>query len=278
MAASINDKFTKVIAGTTRPVATTLAAQKLSGATTASVVATTGWDTGTAVHGIMYRTDAGTGEKVAGSQIDWKATISGTTLSDFTVTAGSDDTYAVGTTVELAPTAAWGDDIATGILVHADQDGTLKAGAVDVAAVLADNVVTTAKILDSNVTTAKIADDAVTAAKMQYGMIRGRQGSTTGDNSWQTGGTNDTDTSAKSAFIQTGSIALSGVATGTDVTITFPNAFTQVPLVLVSGTTQNSVNPQWLANTVTTTTFKIRIVFTGGGSASETANWIAIGQ
>ena len=275
MAASINDKFTKVIAGTTRPVATTLAAQKLSGATTASVVATTGWDTGTAVHGIMYRTDAGTGEKVAGSQIDWKATISGTTLSDFTVTAGSDDTYAVGTTVELAPTAAWGDDIATGILVHADQDGTLKAGAVDVAAVLADNVVTTAKILDSNVTTAKIADDAVTAAKMLNGLVKQRQGGTTGDASWDTQGTSNTDTSAKNVFIQVGSNVANG---GSDKVVTFPEAFNQVPIVIATTSSADSRNVFTSVIATTTTTFTVRQLDDTGTTGSEDFNWIAIGQ
>lgn len=123
MAASITDKFNKVISGTTRPVATTLASQKTSGATSASVVATTGWETTTAVHGIMYRVDA-SNVKVPGSQIDWKGTISGTTINDFTVTAGSDDTYEVGTVVELSPTAAWGDDMATGLVVEHNQNGT----------------------------------------------------------------------------------------------------------------------------------------------------------
>jgi len=123
MAAGINDRFNRVISGTTRPVATTLSAQKVSGATTASVVATTGWDNTTAVHGIMYRTDS-SNNKVPGSQIDWKGTFSGTTISNFQVTAGSDDTYAVGTTVELSPTAAWADDLVGGILVEHDQDGT----------------------------------------------------------------------------------------------------------------------------------------------------------
>lgn len=118
--ANILDKFNKVLSGTTRPVATTLAAEKASGATSATVVSTTGWDTDTAVHGIMYRTNSA-GEKVAGSQIDWKATVSGTTLSNFTVTAGVDDTYAIGSTVELAPTAAWGDDMATGASTSLDQ-------------------------------------------------------------------------------------------------------------------------------------------------------------
>jgi hypothetical protein len=117
------DKFNKVLSGTTRPVATTLSAQKLDGATSFSVVATTGWETSTPVHGIMYRTDA-QGNKVAGSQIDWKGDVSGTTVSNVVVTAGDDDTYDIGDTVELAPTAAWGDDIATGILVEHNQDGT----------------------------------------------------------------------------------------------------------------------------------------------------------
>lgn len=123
MPAAIGDKFNKVINGTTRPVATTLSAQKLVGAVSATVTATTGWDTATAVHGIMYRTDS-SGDKVAGSQIDWKGVISGTTINNFTVTAGTDDTYAIGTTVELAPTAAWGDDMATGLVVEHNQDGT----------------------------------------------------------------------------------------------------------------------------------------------------------
>jgi hypothetical protein len=47
-------------------------------------------------------------------------------------------------------------DYVKGLLNMADQDGTLKAGAVDNAAVLASNVVTTAKL----------ADDAVTASKL----------------------------------------------------------------------------------------------------------------
>lgn len=58
------------------------------------------------------------------------------------------------------------DELDTALAVAHDADGTLKAGAVDVAAVLAADVVTTAKILDANVTTAKIADANVTAAKL----------------------------------------------------------------------------------------------------------------
>ncbi len=57
-------------------------------------------------------------------------------------------------------------EIDTKLAVSLDADGTLKAGAVDNAAALAANVVTTTKILDANVTTAKIADVNVTGAKV----------------------------------------------------------------------------------------------------------------
>lgn len=126
---SITDYYSKVLAGTTRPVATTLSSQKLVGAVSVSLQATTGWETTTPVHGIMYRVDA-SNNKVPGSQIDWKAIVSGTTLTNFTVTAGTDDTYEVGSVVELSPTAAWGDDMASGILQFANPDGTLIQQAV----------------------------------------------------------------------------------------------------------------------------------------------------
>lgn len=64
--------------------------------------------------------------------------------------------YPSGSKVIAGPTAAWADGVVEGILTHADQDGTLKAGAVDNAGVLASDVVTTAKILDDAVTAPKI--------------------------------------------------------------------------------------------------------------------------
>ena len=83
------------------------------------------------------------------------------------------DTTNFGWTKPSVGAAGWGvtlntlvDAIDTDLFVAHDADGTLKAGAVDGAAVLASNVVTEAKILDNAVTTNKIADDAVTAAKI----------------------------------------------------------------------------------------------------------------
>jgi len=125
---AITDKFNKIKDGTVRPLPTFLTAQKTNGATSMQLDDTTGWEDSTAVHGILYRIDSN-GDRIPGSQIDWKGTISGTTVSNLQITAGTDDIYEVGSVVELAATAGWGQDVVEGILVHANQDGTLKNNA-----------------------------------------------------------------------------------------------------------------------------------------------------
>lgn len=164
MAALITDKFTETTNGT-RPDPTTVTSTRSAAATTLQCAALTGWPTATAVHFATYRTNA-QGEKVAGSQCDWKGIVSGTQITNLTLKAGTDTGNSIGDTVVCMPTAAWAKDLADGLIVSHDQDGTLKAGAVDNAAVLASNVVTTAKILDANVTTAKLADASITNAKL----------------------------------------------------------------------------------------------------------------
>lgn len=122
MAADINDKFTEATNGT-RPVPTTLTSLKSIGAASISCGALTGWPTATAVHFIIYTTDVN-GNKVAGSQTDWKGIVSGTTITNLTLKAGTDNGYSVGAVVEAAPTAAWADDLTEGIRVEHKQDGT----------------------------------------------------------------------------------------------------------------------------------------------------------
>ena len=126
---NINDKFTKVKVGSNRPLPTFLTAQKANGATSMSLDDTTNWNTDTAVHGILYRTDA-SDNKIQSSQIDWKGVVSGNTITNLVITAGTDDVYEVGSVVELAPTAQWGEDIVDGLEVSHNQDGTLKNGIV----------------------------------------------------------------------------------------------------------------------------------------------------
>jgi len=61
-------------------------------------------------------------------------------------TAGTNQNHALGATVVDYATATHISMMTKGILVHADQDGTLKAGAVDNTAVLADSIVTKDKL------------------------------------------------------------------------------------------------------------------------------------
>lgn len=164
MPAAITDKFTKASNGS-RPVPTTLTALKAMGATSISCGALTGWPTDTAVHFIIYTQDT-SGNKVAGSQTDWKGIVSGTTITNLELKAGTDNGYGVGAVVEAGPTAAWADDFADGMLVKHNRDGSFKAGAVDSSDVLADGVITNSKLADAAVNTSEIADGAVTSAKL----------------------------------------------------------------------------------------------------------------
>lgn len=124
MAAGITDKFNQATAST-RPVPTTLTASRAIGAATISCGALTGWPTSTAVHFIIYTVDT-SGNKVAGSQTDWKGIVSGTTITNCTLKAGSDAGDSIGAIVECGPTAAWANDVVAGAIVDHDQLGQHK--------------------------------------------------------------------------------------------------------------------------------------------------------
>lgn len=157
MASSQLDYFQKVGDATV----TTLAAPgKALGATSITVGSTTNYPTDTGVT-IAIRVVDSAGELVTGTYTEYVGTItSGTSAAiNGTPVYGSDQVYAAGSTTQvyIGLSKYAHNRLVDGLLVAHDQDGTLKAGAVDVAAVLASDVVTTAKILDSNVTSAKVA-------------------------------------------------------------------------------------------------------------------------
>ena len=137
---AVTDKF-RLASGSTRPVVTSLSLPKANGATTAEITSATGWNTTTGVDVVIYRrqlnTTTGKYEKVDGTQTDWVAQLTGTTLSGMVLAAGTEPAsgYAAdgNTVVMCSPTAQWGDDLVTGILAHANQDGSLKTAAVQTA-------------------------------------------------------------------------------------------------------------------------------------------------
>lgn len=283
MAADINDKFTETTNGT-RPVPTTLTAILSSGASpgTATVGALTGWPTATAVHFIIYTTDVN-GAKVAGSQTDWKGIVSGSTLTNLTLKAGTNSGYSVGAVVEAAPTAAWADDLTEGIRVEHNQDGTH-------ADITADSITINSSgsvdFSNAPLATADLADAAVTSAKLAEAFFRGRyQADTT--NSAPTGLTVQYGWGQK---VGDGSTQMSE-------SVTFPTAFSSAPTVIISsigqtptstpatGITGFSDTPDAVPVTIQTksiSTTGLTVYFTKpSGSLSVSHNygysWIAIG-
>lgn len=122
-----------------------------------------------------------------------------------------------------------------------------------------------------------IGSAVITSAKLKYGLLRNRQGGNSGDADWASGGTTNVATNAKDVFIQTGCILISGTS-GSEATITFPTTYSYTPLVLTSPASAGGQNTTALVNTTTTSTFKLRMLFSGGASTSENYNWLAVGQ
>lgn len=124
--------------------------------------------------------------------------------------------------------------------------------------------------------TTAIGAGKVTNAMLLNGLVKNRQGGTTGDNSWGTSGTSNTDVSAKGVFIQTGYISSSA---GGDVTVTFPTAYNQVPIII--GTTHGAPagsNTSYQVQSVNTTTFTFNTLNSGGSRVATGTTWLAIGQ
>ena len=129
---------------------TTTSGSVSSGATTVGLNSVAGYTNGETVVFVIDPSNAS--KQTFTGVID----TAGVQVTSVVWTAGSNTTHASGATVVDYATATHISMVTKGLLVSLDQDGTLKAGAVDNAAALASNVVTTAKILDANVTAAKI--------------------------------------------------------------------------------------------------------------------------
>lgn len=146
MPAAITDKFRKGAAA----FSTTLASQKAASASSMTLSDATGVPTTTAIDFTVGRVDS-SGNRTPATKAVYKGTLSGTTVSNLTLVEGTDQLHAAGTPVEITFTAATWNDAIDALLSVIDQDATLKAGAVDVAAVLASDVVTNAKILNGTI-------------------------------------------------------------------------------------------------------------------------------
>ena len=142
MPAAITDLLTQAT-NNSRPSPTTVSATRAGGGTTLQLLSLAGWPTATAVHFITYKVNT-SGQKLAGTQIDWKGVVSGTTITNLVIKAGNDTGNAINDIVEAAPTAAWPNDVVAWGIVHANQDGSLKPIALNQATAGVPSTITAA--------------------------------------------------------------------------------------------------------------------------------------
>lgn len=136
MAAAITDLLDRVTDSSTgRPVISSLAGTKAIAAPSITLSDATNWTTTTAIHFSIYATITigGVTVKDPTTQTDWKGVLTGSTISNLTITGGTDRSYSAGAIVEITPTARFAKDLYDWATAHANQDGSLKASAVQTA-------------------------------------------------------------------------------------------------------------------------------------------------
>lgn len=200
---------------------------------------------GVAVDGDLEMTPR---QRIASSAFAFRAATADTadTVPDGAITTAKLALGAV-TTDRLAPNAVTSDKIA--------------AGAVDTAKV-ADNAITTAKIVDGAVASAKLADG------LHLPQLTKRQGGSATD--WSTAGTTGYDVT--DAVIQCGSTAAGDCAY---VTVTFPTAFTETPVVTCQLLNSSITSYAILLTAVSTTQFSF---YNSCANNACTVLWVAIGK
>ena len=247
---------------------TTLAADKASGAPSATLSSAGTVPTDTAVDFTVGRVDSN-GNKTPATKAVYKATLSGSTISNLTLVEGTDQLHKAGTIVEITFTAAtWNDMVTWGLTQH-NQDGTHDPTKVGMLAGT------------QTFTGSKTFSGGVSIPNGYYPTNRSNNG------------TNITEATAK---IQTGwaVITAGGSSPTVSQTITFPVAFTNLPIVVltpggdaVSGSTSygngnNSIqaNQSGKAVAVTTTNFAAYVDSRSGNytlGQEVFVQWIAIG-
>lgn len=120
--ASLNDLITETKNGG-NPIITQASSPRSIGGSTLNANSLQNWPIKTAIHFQTYQvtTVNGVNVKVVGTQTDWKAVVSGSSLEDLTWEGGAADAgNSIGDYIEMTPTYSWAQDLATAIeLQHA---------------------------------------------------------------------------------------------------------------------------------------------------------------
>ena len=254
MAASSQDRFTRV--GNPGSATTLAAPGHTIGGTAITVGSTSNWDT---ITGQIFAMDTVTivnGKEVrdVGSYTEWEGVVSSSTsVTSLVLRYGTDQNYPAGSTtrVYIPVSSSRENRLVDGILVSLDQDGTLKAGAVDNTAAIADGVVTSAKIADGTIVTTDIAQNGVGANNLATSAITLGYAQTT---------TTFTTTNTSATAV-----------TGLTVTVTIPAGGRRVRVTAYTGGLTNQTGGQYAGFTIWDGTVGSGTLLTQGNSG-PTAN------
>lgn len=121
MAADVTNKITDT-RNAARPNSARVTSGRSTGGATLACDNLAGWPTASKVHFVTYRVDSSS-NPVAGTQLDCYGIVSGNNITSFTVIDGTDTGNAVNDYVEMLPTAAWGQDLADGLMSQHTRTG-----------------------------------------------------------------------------------------------------------------------------------------------------------
>lgn len=114
---------------------------------------------------VIYEVDS-SGNPISGSETDWIGTKNNRNLENLELTAGVDRDYPVDRTYLVATETAGGrNKLIQGLKNTLNDDGTLKAGVVDVSKI-PDGSVTATKIAHNSINNDKIADNSLDGRKL----------------------------------------------------------------------------------------------------------------
>jgi hypothetical protein len=222
--ASANDYFQKLGSSSSLVNTPKVTAARTTGGTTLTVD-NCNWDTTTGKIFATYQVDT-SNNVVSDTETIWKGVVtSSTSIGSMTRIAGAADAgNAIGDYVELLPASAWGNNMATGLLVEHNQDGTHGAITSTNATLTTPKVVTS--INDSNgneviktpATSSAVNEITVTnAATGNAPQIAATGGDTNVDLRLKAKGTGTVQSGNPISFYGTTTQAI-GVGNGADVT------------------------------------------------------------
>ncbi len=122
-----------------------------------------------------------------------------------------------------------------------------------------------------------LGNQTVTGVMMVKGIVYRRQGGVSGDGSWATPGTLNTDVSSKNVVRQAGSVASSSAG---EINVVFPVAFLETPNVQATLSSEGSSQGAFMvdAYAISTTGFFFSVWDVSSARATKNIQWVAEGQ